>query len=159
MIITAIGQDSHAFASPSSGKALKLGGVEIPGCIGLKGNSDADVILHALTNAVSGISGVNILGEISDNLCHQLGIKNSQVYLEKALETLGQYKLIHVSISVECKRPHLAAHIPAIKMSIANMLSLESKAIGLTATSGEGLTAFGQGLGIQVFVIVTARKF
>ncbi len=55
------------------------------------GNSDADVVLHSITNAVSGVRGVNILGKIADDLCKNHGITDSKVYLEKALETLGVF--------------------------------------------------------------------
>ena len=158
--VSAIGQDSHRFDPDGSQKPLVLGGTIIPGAPGLAGNSDADVILHAITNAVSGVSGVNILGKISDNLCLEQGITDSRVYLEKALETLlpGGWRLTHVSISVEAKRPHLSKHIPEIKRSIAQILRLSENNIGLTATSGEGLTSFGRGEGIQAFVIVSATK-
>lgn len=157
MFISAIGQDSHRFEKEDSSKPLILGGVEIPGCVGLDGNSDADVVLHAVTNAISGLSGINILGAISDDLCLNKGIKDSRVYLQKALDTLSQYRLLHVSISIEAKRPHFAKHIPGVKASIAKLLSLEEKHVGLTATTGEGLTAFGKGEGIQAFVIVSAE--
>jgi len=156
--ISAIGQDSHRFQPETSQKPLILGGVTIPDAPGLDGNSDADVILHAITNAVSGITGVNILGKISDDLCLKQGITDSRVYLQKALETLEDCKITHVSISVEAKKPHLSKHIPQIKKSIARLLSLSENSIGLTATTGEGLTAFGRGEGIQAFVIISAVK-
>jgi len=156
--ISAIGQDSHRFEPETSQKPLILGGVTIPNAPGLNGNSDADVILHAVTNAVSGITGVNILGKISDDLCLKQGITDSRVYLQKALETLGDWKITHLSISVEAKKPHLSKHIPLIKKSLASFLSLTENNIGLTATTGEGLTAFGRGEGIQAFVIVSAVK-
>jgi len=158
--ISAIGQDSHRFESESSRKPLVLGGVVIPDAIGLAGNSDADVILHAITNAISGVSGVNILGKVSDDLCLNHGIKDSRVYLEKALETLAEdkWELTHVSISVEAKYPHLSSYIDGIKRSIASILSLPIKSVGLTATTGEGLTDFGRGHGIQVFAVVSAVR-
>ncbi len=158
MYISAIGQDSHRFEPVGSSKPLILGGVQLTGQRGLMGNSDADVILHAITNAVSGISGVNILGKVSDDLCLKQGIIDSRVYLCEALKTLGEWKLSHVSISIEARRPHLAEHIEEIRNSIAVLLSLAAENIGLTATSGEGLTEFGKGEGIQVFVIVSAYK-
>ena len=64
----AIGQDSHRFEE-SLGKPLILGGVVFPGEPGLLANSDGDVVLHAITNAVSGITGPNILGKIADEMC------------------------------------------------------------------------------------------
>lgn len=158
MFKTALGQDSHRFEIETSEKPLVLGGVTISDCPGLVGNSDADVILHAVTNAVSGISGINILGEVSDELCLKKGITNSRVYLSKALETLSEYKISHLSLSIECKRPKLASHIDTIKASLAQLLSLDSSNIGLTATSGEGLTSFGRGEGIQVLALITVQQ-
>ena len=65
----AIGQDSHRFEE-TPGKRLILGGVVFPGEVGLLANSDGDVVLHAITNAVSGITGRNILGRVADEMCH-----------------------------------------------------------------------------------------
>ncbi len=161
--ICAIGQDSHRFASQaemqgSPDQPLRLAGIDIAGARPLSGNSDADVILHALTNAISGLSGVNILGPRSDKLCLEQGITDSAVYLQEALDTLGEWELRHVSISVECKNPRLVNWIEPMKARLADLCGLVPGDIGLTATSGEGLTAFGRGEGIQVFCQVTARR-
>ena len=123
----------------------------------LQANSDGDVMLHALTNAISGITCVNILGKIADELCQQ-GITDSHVYLEKALESLGDWTISHVSFSIECKTPKINPKIPTIRAHIAELLSLTPEDIGMTATSGEGLTEFGRSEGIQVFCLVTATS-
>ena len=157
MFISAIGQDSHRFEKGPSKKPLLLAGIEIPDCPGLDGNSDADVVLHALTNAISGLSGVTILGTLTDQMCRQ-GTTDSREYLKKALETLGETKIVHVSCSVEALRPHLAAHIPSMRQSIASLLSIDIMQVGITATTGEGLTGFGRGEGMQVLVIVSAER-
>ncbi len=156
MIRSALGQDSHAFEN-SFDKPLILGGFLISGERGLKANSDGDVLLHALTNAVSGITGRNILGPVADELC-RAGIRDSRAYLEEALKDLGALggHLEHVSFSIEAARPRFTPLIPAIRAHLSQILNLESGRIGLTATSGEGLTAFGRGEGIQVLCIVTA---
>jgi 2-C-methyl-D-erythritol 2,4-cyclodiphosphate synthase len=153
---TGIGQDSHRFEAAGSAKGLVLGGVRIPGCPGLSGNSDADVVLHALVNAISGISGINVLGKRTDEMCLAQGITDSTAYVKAALQTLGTFRITHVSVSVEGKRPVLSPHIDSIKASIAELLGLNPSEVGLTATSGEGLTAFGRGEGLQAFVIATA---
>ena len=155
---TAIGQDSHRFAEgpAEDRRPLVLAGVVIPGQPGLSGNSDADVVLHALTNAVSGITGVNILGNIADRLCLEEGITDSAVYLAEALNHMGGYRVSHLSVSIEAARPKLADHIHAMRQNLAALLAVRIEDIGLTATSGEGLTDFGRGLGIQVFCILTA---
>lgn len=158
MFKVGIGQDSHRFVDDGDNKELVLGGVVIPDERGLAGNSDADVILHALTNGISGITGVNILGGKADELCLGQGITDSVVYLEKGLEYLGDWKVTHVSFTIEAKRPKLSPHIDAIRENIAKLLGLTLNDVCLTATTGEGLTDFGRGLGMQVFVTVTAMK-
>lgn len=155
-MIAAIGQDSHRFDFDNQEKTLMLGGVAFAGEPPLKGNSDADVVLHAITNAISGVSGVNILGKISDDMCLNQGITDSRAYLQEALKYLNQHRLIHVSVSLECKRPKITPKIPEMKQSIAKLLGLKIENIGITATSGEGLTDFGRGEGIQALVIVSA---
>lgn len=156
MIKVSIGQDSHRFAHESTGKKLVLGGVTIDGYPGLEGNSDADVVLHALTNAVSGITGVNILGDVADRMCSQ-GITDSRAYLEAALGHMKKNsRILHVSISIEALRPKLVPHIERMRMSIAEIMGIDRGSIGITATTGEGLTEFGKGNGIYCTAILTA---
>lgn len=150
----AIGQDSHRFEE-SPGKPLILGGVVFPGEPGLLANSDGDVVLHAITNAVSGITGQNILGKIADEMCRS-GITDSAEYLRKALEFLHG-RVSHVSLSMECLRPKISPMIPEMREYIAGLLGVEPSAIGITATTGEGLTDCGKGLGISVLCILTAE--
>ncbi len=158
---SAIGQDSHRFVSESDWekqpeRMLVLGGVAIPGERPLDGNSDADVVLHALTNAISGISGINILGPVADRMCQEQKITDSTAYLRVALETLGKRRLIHISISLECKHPRMAPHIPGMRERIAALTGVSTDDVGITATSGEGLTDFGRGEGIAALCVVTA---
>lgn len=163
---SSIGQDSHRFVDrlnrPATAdeqvRPLMLGGVAISGAVGLSGNSDADVVLHALINAVSGLTAVNILGAVSDKLCLEQGITDSRAYLEKALEYLGEWQLCHLSFTYEGKRPHLANWIEPIRSRIAELTGLLPEQVALTATTGEGLTDFGRGEGAQVFCILTARR-
>jgi 2-C-methyl-D-erythritol 2,4-cyclodiphosphate synthase len=158
MVKTAIGQDSHRFETKDATKPLILGGVKIENEIGLEGNSDADVILHALTNAISGITTVNILGAKADELCLEKGVKDSNVYLQKAIEYLGDYKITHISFTIEAFKPKLAAHITKIRENVAKLVGIPADCVAITATTGEGLTDFGKGLGMQVFVVITAEK-
>jgi 2-C-methyl-D-erythritol 2,4-cyclodiphosphate synthase len=153
MIKVGIGQDSHRFEEKPSGKPLVLGGLIIPRHKALDGNSDADVVLHALTNAISSVTGVNILGKIADDMCKS-GITDSKAYVKEALKYMNRMTVSHVAISIECKTPKLFDHIPLMKKSVADLLSISPDSVGITATSGEGLTAFGQGLGIQAFCIL-----
>ncbi|MDR1438453.1 MAG: 2-C-methyl-D-erythritol 2,4-cyclodiphosphate synthase [Clostridiales bacterium] len=152
----AIGQDSHRFAAERAGKALILGGVRFCGQPPLEGNSDADVVLHALCNAISGLTGVNVLGAAADRMCLEDGIADSEAYVEEAMKHLGGWRLSHLSFSIECARPHIAPQLEAMRANIARVAKLPAASVGVTATSGEGLTAFGQGLGIQAICVATA---
>lgn len=149
-----IGQDSHRFESGNTGKRLILGGIAFEGRA-LEGNSDADVVLHSITNAISGITCVNILGEKSDKMCLEEGITDSRAYLAEALKYLKTGSIAHVSISIECLTPKITPRIPEMRSSLANLLKIPENCVGITATTGEGLTPFGRGEGIQVFSCVT----
>ena len=156
--VCTIGQDSHRFGEPAGGTTIRLGGIDIPFDRPIEANSDGDVVFHAITNAVSGFMGINILGGEADKICLEKGIKDSAVYLEKALEYLKDGKIIHCSITIECLRPKLMPHIPKMKESVGKILGIPASSVGITATTGEGLTGFGRGEGIQVFCILTFTK-
>ncbi len=156
--VCTIGQDSHRFGEPAGDTTIRLGGIDIPFDRPIEANSDGDVVFHAITNAVSGFMGINILGGEADKICLEKGIKDSAVYLEKALEYLKDGKTIHCSITIECLRPKLMPHIPKMKESVGKILGIPASSVGITATTGEGLTGFGRGEGIQVFCILTFTK-
>ena len=156
-----IGQDSHRFEDEicdSASNTIKLGGYDVPHDRRYSANSDGDVILHSVTNAISGCTGINILGGIADKICLEDGIKDSSVYLKEAMKDLGDNKITHLSITIECLRPKLKAHIPGIRKKLSELLDLDEKRIGITATTGEGLTGFGRGEGIQVFSCMTFKR-
>ncbi|MBO5598271.1 MAG: 2-C-methyl-D-erythritol 2,4-cyclodiphosphate synthase [Oribacterium sp.] len=151
----AIGQDSHRFDDSNSDKPLILGGVVFEGEQPLLANSDGDVILHAVTRAISGITTVDVLGPKTKEFLKN-GITDSRVYLEEGLKDL-EGNISHLSISIECKRPRITPRIPEMRRSLAAMLKTDEKNIGITATSGEELTEFGKGNGINVFAVITVE--
>src|SRR3989338_7616733 len=148
------GHDSHKF-SGNKNKKLILGGYAISSEIGLEANSDGDVILHALFNAVSSAIGEKSLGYYSDPMCKK-GITDSREYLKIILDKLSQkgMKISNVSVSIEAKKPRLEKYTERIKDSLSGILNIEKEKIGITYTSGENLTSFGQGKGMQCFVII-----
>ncbi len=152
---TGIGQDSHRFLPSGSSKPCIVAGVIFEGVPGLDADSDGDVAYHAICNAITSLSGVPILGGIARDLCRKDGITDSQVYLEKALKTLGGQRIVHVALTIEGKRPHFEQQIEEMKKTIAAVLNVQSSAVGITATSGDGLTDFGCGDGLQCFCIIT----
>ena len=155
IVRTGIGQDSHRFLPTELTKPCIMAGLIFEDVPGFNANSDGDVIFHAICNAISSLTGVLILGAIADDLCLKDGITDSEVYLMEALKTLGKQKISHVAITIEAKRPKLKMRISEMRQNIARVMSLTVSQVGITATSGEGLTDFGCGDGVQVFVIVT----
>lgn len=152
-----IGQDSHMFDDTKKG--LVLGGLLLPNEQKLKANSDGDVILHAIFNAISQANGDNSLGFYADPLCEE-GIKDSKKYIELILKKIkkDKFKINSIGIMIECGDPKIDPIAPKIKKSLAKILGVDTRRIGLTATSGEDLTVFGSGLGIQCFAIASIRK-
>ena len=150
-----IGQDSHRINYDNPDKDLMLGGIKFEENFSVVANSDGDVVLHAITNAVSGITCKNILGKISDDMCKN-GIVDSEEYLKEALKFLKEI-IVHLSISIECKVPKISPKIEEMRKNIARILNINESSVGITATSGEGLTEFGKGNGISVFVCMTTE--
>ena len=152
---TGLGIDSHRFVVGATDKALVLGGLEFEDAPALDGNSDADVILHALTDAISAVTGRAVIGAVADSMCAD-GVTDSREYLKVALTNLGAWQLSHVSIALECKRPRIDPKVSALRTSIAQLLGIDFGDISITATSGEGLSDVGRGFGIHASVVVTA---
>ncbi|HSW87151.1 MAG TPA: 2-C-methyl-D-erythritol 2,4-cyclodiphosphate synthase [Rhabdochlamydiaceae bacterium] len=158
-IRTGIGQDSHRFLPPDSSKPCVIGGLIFEDVPGLSADSDGDVIFHAICNAISSVTGVSILGDVAIDLCHKDGITDSQVYLEKAIETLGNQKVEHVALTIEGKRPRFQARNLEMREKIASVMGLDISQVGITVTSGDGLTDFGCGDGLQCFCMLTTIEF
>lgn len=153
-----IGQDSHRFSK--SRKPLVLGGVVVAATGGLEGNSDADVILHSLANALSSAIGGDSVSTWFDEMVEG-GVKDSQKAIESIFRKLRaeKYKVENVSICIEAKKPYVkieTAH--KMKKIIARLLLVGENQVGITFTSGEGLTPFGRGLGIAAFSAVIIAK-
>lgn len=155
--ITGIGQDSHKI-SENKDKPLIIGGVEFDCDFSLEANSDGDVVLHAITNAISSITGINILGKIADEMCKS-GITDSKEYVKEALKYMdSNTKILHLAISIEGLKPKFSPKINEMKQQISELLNIKEQSIGITATTGEGLTEFGKGNGIFVTVIISCLK-
>lgn len=161
-----LGQDSHMFEEISSQtiprlsqNCLTLAGLKIPDHPKLKANSDGDVVLHAIFNALSQAIGDMSLGFYADETCEK-GIKDSKKYLQIILKKIHRqkFKINNLGLMLECKTPKIDPLANRLKKSLSEILTLPTARIGITATTGENLTAFGAGLGIQCFAIVSLIK-
>ncbi len=148
------GQDSHKF---SANKKLVLGGHSLNEA-GLEANSDGDIILHALFNAISSAIGEKSLGYYADKMCRE-GITDSKEYIKIILGKMNErnLKINNIGISIEASRPKLEPYTEKVKDSLSKILKIGKENIGITYTSGEGLTPFGQGKGMQCFAVVTVK--
>lgn len=150
-----IGQFSRRFLPADTAKPCMIAGLIFEDAPGLAADSDGDVVFHAICNAITSVSGVPILGGIVDELCHKDGITDSQVFLERALPTLKDQRIEHVALTIEGSRPRLQKRIEEMRAKIADVLKIHTDQVGLTVTSGGGLTDFGCGDGLQCFCILT----
>jgi 2-C-methyl-D-erythritol 2,4-cyclodiphosphate synthase len=150
-----MGQDSHRFAA-DPGRPLVLGGVRVADAGGLDGNSDADVVLHALCRALEQALGDDAFSRYADAMCAR-GIADSREYVKVAtsrVEAAG-YRVNNVGVTIEARTPRIEPLRLAMKQSISTLVGVAPNAVGINATSGEGMTPFGKGEGIQAFAIVS----
>lgn len=152
---TGIGQDSHRFLSDGAEKKCIIAGLIFEDAPGMDADSDGDVVFHAICNAITSLTHVPILGRIAIDLCHKQGITDSRVYLEKALATLGRQKIEHIALTIEGKRPKFQKRSEEIRQNVAEVVKLELNQVGITFTSGDGLTSFGKGEGLMCYAVVT----
>lgn len=145
-----LGEDSHRF---SNAGLLTLGGIAIPGLPKLEANSDGDLILHAIGRALAQAAN-QTFSELADPLMLS-GDTDSLDYLQPLLEKIT---VRHVSISLECARPKIDPLKPALKESLAKMLSLPESQISIEAHTGEDLTPFGLGEGIRCTALLQVLK-
>lgn len=154
-----IGQASHRFLPSDSSKPCIVGGVIFDDIPGLDANSDGDVIFHALCNAISSLSGTPILNGVARELIRKDGITDSAVYVEKAVESLKHQKIVHVSITLEGKRPRFEEKLEWMQQKIGEILKVSSKQVGITVITGDGLTDFACGDGLQCFALITTMEY
>ncbi|MBP9841498.1 MAG: 2-C-methyl-D-erythritol 2,4-cyclodiphosphate synthase [Simkaniaceae bacterium] len=152
-----IGQDSHRFLDDKTGKKCVIAGLIFDDVPGLDADSDGDVVFHSLCNAITSVTHVPILGKLAIHMCKKEGITDSRCYLEKALETLQGASIVHVALAMEGARPRLQARIDEVRGAVAETLGIHLEQVGLTITSGDALTAFGRGEGLQCFAVITVQ--
>ncbi len=158
MIRVAIGQDAHKFLPVKGEKRCVIGGIIFDDVPGLDADSDGDIVLHAICNAITSITHVPILGTVAIEMCRDEGITDSREYVKAALKTLKGWKIEFVSLSIEGKRPKFQKRADEMRESVAEILKIKTDAVGVTFTSGQELTHFGQGLGVQCTAVITATQ-
>ena len=147
------GWDIHALVP---GRRLVLGGVQIPHALGLLGHSDADVLLHAITDALLGAAALGDIGTHFPDNDAQFRGADSAVLLAEALRRVraAGWEVGNIDSTIVAQAPRLAAHIPAMRTRIADALGLETGQINIKAKTAERLGPVGQGLAIEARAVV-----
>ena len=149
-----IGYDVHPFAA---GRKLILGGVEIPFEKGLDGHSDADVLMHAVCDAVLGACGLGDIGTFFPNTDPRWKGAPSQRFLHEAAQQVGfqSGRIVNIDATIIAERPKLGPHIEQMKERLAAALGMTMKKIGIKATTNERLGFIGREEGIAAMAVAS----
>ena len=147
------GFDMHRFRR---GRKLMLGGVQIPHALGLWGHSDADVLLHALINALLGALGEGDIGtHFPDTDPRYKGIASTRLLAEVlAIMRRKKHKLVNADVTLIAQRPKLSPYYATIKRNVAKQLDIAESRVNIKATTTEKLGALGQGKGMAATAVV-----
>jgi 2-C-methyl-D-erythritol 2,4-cyclodiphosphate synthase len=152
-----IGWDSHRLAP---GRPLILGGVTIPHDRGLHGHSDADVLTHAVIDALLGAAGLGDIGQHFPDTDERYRDADSIELLRAVVAMLAERGLdvAHVDTTVIMERPKLAGHRDAIRASLAAALGVEPEKVNVKASTGEGMGFVGREEGVAALAVATVRQ-
>ena len=151
------GYDVHRLVE---GRRLILGGVEVPYEKGLLGHSDADVLTHALMDALMGAAALGDIGHIFPDTDPQYAGADSMLLLAEVMRRIGEkgYRVENADCTVIAQRPKLASYIPQMKERLAAALHIDPDCMNVKATTEEKLGFTGEGLGIAAHAVVLLEK-
>jgi len=151
------GYDVHPLAV---GRRLVLGGVEIPHDRGLAGHSDADAVLHAVTDALLGAIGAGDIGRHFSDRDPRHKDRASREFVVEAMTMVRArgWRVGNVDVTVHAEAPKLALHLDAMRANLAALLEIPADAANVKATRGEGLGPIGRGEGIAAQAVVLLER-
>jgi len=151
-----IGYDSHRLAA---GRRLVIGGVELPSERGLDGHSDADVLTHAVIDALLGAAGLGDIGEHFPDSDERWRDADSIALLEAVVRMVGEQGLevVNVDCTLVMEAPKLSPHRQAIRERIAKALALDPALVNVKASTGEGIGFVGRGEGVAALAVASLR--
>jgi 2-C-methyl-D-erythritol 2,4-cyclodiphosphate synthase len=154
MVHVGIGYDVHGLVA---GRKLILGGVEIPHPKGLDGHSDADVLMHAICDAVLGALGEADIGHFFPNTDPRWRGAASRIFLEEAARQTGRLggRLINIDATLIAQAPKIFPHLEEMKSNIGQALGIESRKVGIKATTNEHLGFIGREEGIAAMAVAS----
>ena len=151
-----IGFDAHKF---SQGQKLIIGGVEIPFELGLEGHSDADVLTHAICDALLGAMGERDIGShFPDTDSRYKGI-SSLVLLREVLTLSNSkgFRVENIDTVLICEKPKISEYVSQIKKKLASVFGLSEESLGIKATTTDGMGFTGRGEGIAAYAVVLIK--
>ncbi len=151
------GFDAHRF---EEGRKLIIGGVEIPHAEGLSGHSDADVLTHAICDALLGALGLGDIGSHFPDSDPKWKDVSSLTLLEETLAKMNdaKYDIQNIDSTVVCEKPRISPHIRAIKEKLSAITGLEPGSLGIKATTTDGMGFTGRGEGIAAYAVVIIKS-
>jgi 2-C-methyl-D-erythritol 2,4-cyclodiphosphate synthase len=154
-----LGVDVHAFAAPEEGRRLVLGGVEIPSDRGLLGHSDADVLAHAIMDALLGAAGLEDIGHYFPDTDERYRDADSIELLREVRGLVGgSWGVANVDAVVICERPKIRDHREAMRKNLAAALGIEETRVGVRGTTTERLGFPGRGEGIAAQAVCLLER-
>ena len=154
-VTTGIGWDSHRLAE---GRELIIGGVRIAHDRGLEGHSDADVLTHAVIDALLGAAALGDIGEHFPDTDEAFRGADSLVLLRHAVGLLGDRAIVHVDATVVMERPKLAPHKREIAATLAEAMGVGPQAVNVKASTAERMGFVGREEGIAAMAVATLRR-
>ncbi len=155
-----LGIDVHAFAEDGVVRGLILGGVEIPFERGLLGHSDADVLAHAVTDALLGAAGLEDIGHYFPDTDQRFKDADSLELLCEARKIVGEsWRVANVDAVVVCERPKIRDHRMEMRENLAGALGIDPSLVGVRGTTTErlGFTGRGEGIAAQAVCLLEGR--
>ena len=156
MNLVGIGYDVHRFAE---GRKLILGGVEIPHTHGLEGHSDADVLCHAIADAILGTIGERDIGHHFPNTDPAIRGISSLEIVRKAAALVAERggRINNIDSTLIAEAPKIGVHLAAMKAALAGVLGIDTDRVGIKATTNEGMGFLGRGEGIAVTAVASVE--
>jgi 2-C-methyl-D-erythritol 2,4-cyclodiphosphate synthase len=157
MVRFGFGYDIHRFARD---RKLFLGGVHIPSELGLLGHSDADVLLHAICDALLGAAALGDIGQHFPDTDPRFKGTSSLSFLVTTRELLvaGGYRIVNIDSTLVLQSPKIAPYVPAMRQEIASALQLDVDRVSVKATTNEGLGALGACEGCAAYAVTAIEK-
>jgi 2-C-methyl-D-erythritol 2,4-cyclodiphosphate synthase len=151
------GYDVHPLAA---GRPLILGGIKIPYLLGLQGHSDADVLIHAICDALLGAVAEGDIGRHFPDTDPQYKEIRSTILLKKVMTRMREkgFHIVNIDASIVAQKPKLADFIPRMVKEIAGVLEIETGRVNVKATTSEGLGFVGRGEGITAYAVALVQE-